>query len=280
MLISIEHRFVFVANVKCGSTAIARALRPYSDIVITETEYGKHESLADIQKRYSFIFSRTPIEKFVVFGVIRPPVDFVLSVYNSHKKKKFAGQPQSTAGVSFDEFWTVWRRDHGWMLLPQRQRFLDASGKLGVKFIVHYDCLERHLSQMFREAYDVALPLETPRANVSPRVLTADRLTADQVQRIRKIYAEDETMLRERTGVWLGGQPDVDRAAKVALRRTIARQRRGAFGADLAGSVMRRLRHTVMALEGGRALWWRAAGFRNEPATPLPAEAPVSGPRE
>lgn len=221
MIISIAHRFLFLANIRNASLAIEEALRPLGDIVMSETAFGKHDGLASIQQKYSFIFDQLPLDRFLIFGVMRNPVDFVLSVYNNHARDAFDDQPQSTKGMTFEEFWTEWRQAHRWMLVPQHERFLDKDGTMAVNFIVHFDKLETQLAQMFREAYGVELALDMQHLNVSPKVLTADQLSAAQIEDIETCYAEDIRLLNDSTGCWLGSFPGIGPEIQFRLRRDV-----------------------------------------------------------
>jgi hypothetical protein len=46
-----------------------------------------------------------------VFGVIRDPVDYVVSLYNSQQKPAFIGHPNYTGDISFEIFWDTWSND-------------------------------------------------------------------------------------------------------------------------------------------------------------------------
>jgi hypothetical protein len=221
MIISIAHRFIFLANIRNASLAIEVALRPLGDVIMSETAFGKHDGLARIQEKYSFIFDQLPVDRFLIFGIMRNPVDFVLSVYNNHARDAFDDQPQSTKGMTFEEFWTEWRQTHRWMLVPQHERFLDNEGKMAVNFIVHFDKLEMQLAQMFREAYGIELPLEIQHLNVSPKVLTADQLSPDQIEDVERVYAEDIRLLNDGTGRWLGSFPEIAPEIQFQLRRDV-----------------------------------------------------------
>ena len=43
MLLSLAHKFLFVANVKTASSSIEATLAPLAEIAIGETRFGKHE---------------------------------------------------------------------------------------------------------------------------------------------------------------------------------------------------------------------------------------------
>src|SRR5437762_13673078 len=104
MLLSLSHKFLFVANVKTASSSIERALRSKAEIAISETRFGKHENLSVISRTFAWVRQYVPDPEFFVFGVIREPVDWVLSLYNSHSKAQFDDLPHSRKGVPLDDF--------------------------------------------------------------------------------------------------------------------------------------------------------------------------------
>ena len=104
-MIGLQRQFIFVANLKSASTAIEVALRPISQIAILAPGDIKHQPLGLTLTRFKWLLDRFELEKFLIFGVIRDPIDFVISLYNSHREEKFKGNNALyTANLSFDEF--------------------------------------------------------------------------------------------------------------------------------------------------------------------------------
>src|ERR1700744_2290110 len=104
MLLSFSHKFIFVANLKSASTAIESAIGGKAEIKLSATKFGKHDGLSAISNKFAWIKRYVPYEEFFVFGVIRDPAAYLLSLYTSHQKPAFDGKQQSTKGLSFDEF--------------------------------------------------------------------------------------------------------------------------------------------------------------------------------
>ena len=191
MLISLQKRFVFIANLKTASTAIEAALRPEADIALVEPGVAKHQSFASIELRFSWLFSMVDVKDFLMFGIIRDPVDFVISLYNSHNDPKFKDSLELYAGTkSFSEFFDEWNARSTWQLSPQHERFLDSYGKVGANYIISYNNLARGLRYVsFRLGVPALLTL--PQENVSPNAINRDSLTAQQIQQIKERYSAD-----------------------------------------------------------------------------------------
>src|SRR2546423_8803536 len=102
MLLSLSHKFIFVANLKSASSSIERALAQYAEFRATKTNWGKHDDLSTISRKFGWIRKYVPREEFFVFGVIRDPVDFILSLYNFHSRSAFDGKKHSSKGITFD----------------------------------------------------------------------------------------------------------------------------------------------------------------------------------
>ena len=195
MLLSLNRRFIFVANLKTASSAIEAALSPKADIRFTQTQFGKHDPLSVISQKYAWVKRYVPYEDFYVFAVIRDPVDHLLSLYNSHQKDEFNGKVHSTKNMSFDEFLDVWC-GRSWQAKPQHQRFVDTHGRFKLSHLVLYEDLADEFGQICTR---LKLGwIELGRKNPSPAVLTRDDLTSAQVAQVKSRYAEDYACIRDR----------------------------------------------------------------------------------
>jgi hypothetical protein len=141
MLISLKHKFIFVANLKTASSSIEICLRPFCEIAIPQTGYGKHSTLAEMERRFPWVFGYIQRPDFFVFSVLRDPVDYIVSIYNSHKKKEFIGFTHYTDDKTFNEFYDSWKERRSWQLEPQSRRFVDSSGCVSIDYILDYDSL-------------------------------------------------------------------------------------------------------------------------------------------
>lgn len=201
MLISLSHRFVFIANVKTASTSIEAALRPYADIAISETRFGKHIGLAEIEKRFDFVFKKQPLSQFFVFAVVRDPVDMLVSVYSSHHKAEFKGERHYTGDLTFDQFLETFRKRQSWQLIPQVQRLRDKTGRLQVDYVIDFD----RLAAQFDETLSLIglPPTPLPVFNESPDVMSSSDVPAETRARIAEDYRRDIRIRRVMSGRWL-----------------------------------------------------------------------------
>jgi hypothetical protein len=68
MIISLRKKFIFVANIKVGSTSIERVLSSHAEISIPQVQFGKHMTLREIYNRFRWIFRRIPRNEFLYFA--------------------------------------------------------------------------------------------------------------------------------------------------------------------------------------------------------------------
>ena len=156
MLISLRKKFIFVANLKSASTAIEKQLRSVCEVAILQTRFGKHHGLADIERRFSWVFDYVPRDEMFIFGVIRDPVDFMISLYNFHRKEAFQGQPSYTGEMSFDAFMDDWTRRNSWQCRPQSDRFRNRKGVFDLDYLIDYARLDEQLADLGWNAIGVA----------------------------------------------------------------------------------------------------------------------------
>lgn len=194
MLISLSHKFIFVANLKSASSSIERALSPSAEFKATKTQWGKHDDLSAISKKFKWVRKYVPAKEFFIFGVIREPVDFVLSLYNFHTSPGFEGKGHSSKGLSFDEFWRGWC-SKSWQAKPQHRRFRDRQGQFQISHVVELSELAAEFPQICAR---VGVKATLPQVNVSPAVLSRADLTAEQISEIEGRYADDYEFIKNR----------------------------------------------------------------------------------
>ena len=194
MLISLNYKFIFVANIKTASNSIEKVLSPYSDICLTETRFEKHATLAEIERRFSWLFGLIKREEFFIFSVIRDPVDLVVSLYSSHTAPQFAGDPGLYTGeLQFSEFRSSWAARNAEQLRPQAYRFLNQQGELDLDYIISY----RNLIDGFRvigERLGILTDLEE-QVNVSPKCIARADLRDDDLDWIENHFFLDRAIL-------------------------------------------------------------------------------------
>lgn len=210
MIISLTHKFIFVANLKAASTGMEHHLKKFGEIAITKTAHGKHSNLSQIAQDFAWINRRVPFSEFFVFGVLRDPIDYLLSLYNSHQKDAFNGTKMSTRGISFEQYYRS-PEFHAWQRRPQSERLIDGRGRLAMSHLIRF-------SDMNTEYPAICKLLELPVAplgskNPSPKVATRADVSAEVAKDIAEVYASDYAL-------WHQGPRD-ERVAKMV--ETLAR---------------------------------------------------------
>jgi hypothetical protein len=106
MLIGVEKRFIFIANSKTASTSIEEALIPYAEINRVGSPQRKHIKWRDARKEYRFLFDLPSYNpgSFFKFGVVREPVEWVISWYN-YRLGNLGVESGVPHEMSFERFW-------------------------------------------------------------------------------------------------------------------------------------------------------------------------------
>jgi hypothetical protein len=193
MLISLDYKFIFIANLKTASSSVENALRRFSEIALVESRFEKHAPLSEIERRFSWAFDIVQRSELFKFSVIRDPVDYVLSIYNSHADQKFASDPALyTRGINFSEFRTRWAETNADQLLPQCNRFLSGDGTLGVDYIVSYD----NLADGFRfVTKKLGISAQLERVNASERYVNRPDLSSADIEWVNSQFQQDTYIL-------------------------------------------------------------------------------------
>jgi hypothetical protein len=194
MLLSLSHKFIFVANLKSASSSVERVLGQYAEFRITRTNWGKHDDLTTISKKFKWISKYVRPEEFFVFGVIRDPVDYILSLYNFHTSPGFDGKRHSSKGLSFAEFWNDWC-GRSWQAKPQHLRFVDRQGQFQIAHVIELSQLEAEFPRICRR---LGVQAVLPQVNISPTVLSRADLSSEQIGQIKLRYADDYAYIENR----------------------------------------------------------------------------------
>lgn len=190
MLISVEKKFIFVANTKAASSSVEHLLLPYSDICCLGTPKRKHIPMKQVLKRYPFLFEQPAYapNKFFRFGVMRHPLDWIKSWYRYRKGNKV--ENPLDADMNFSAFWNQkdWNiiRANGHKYL-QRQMFCSNQGELLMDVIIPHHRLSEMLPPIFEH-----LGIDAPLVQKNKSVLR-DAETIDEPlhSEIMEFYARD-----------------------------------------------------------------------------------------
>jgi len=198
MLISLDHKFIFIANLKAASTSIDALLAPYANIYINHTQCGKHDPIYDIEQKYNHLFvDGFERDKFFVFSSIREPLDFLKSQYFFHQDQAFENQISFTKNLSFDQFIEhYWKTDElRWEILPAWLR-LHNKKEFRCDYLINYSNLNSDLSFLIKH-FNLPVNIETnlKKYNVTQNKNTEITLSEETENFISKLYKLDEILL-------------------------------------------------------------------------------------
>ncbi|HWA89245.1 MAG TPA: sulfotransferase family 2 domain-containing protein [Rhizomicrobium sp.] len=195
MLLSLNKKFLFIANLKTASTSIERVLAPHAELRLTQSQYGKHQSFVEFAERFRWLLGVAGVEDLFVFGVIRDPVDYVLSIYNSHKREQFKeNQRLYTGDMDFARFITQWVPRNADQLKNQYLRFISAEGRLITNLLISYDKLDKGL-ELVADRLGIPELTKLPRANTSPEGAKRADLTQEQIDWIDQRFRKDKEFI-------------------------------------------------------------------------------------
>ncbi|MBV9991199.1 MAG: hypothetical protein JOZ72_07880 [Alphaproteobacteria bacterium] len=195
MLLSLNKKFLFIANLKTASTSIERVLSNHCELRLTQSNHAKHQTFIEFAERFKWMLSLTNVEDLFVFGVIRDPVDFVLSLYNSHKREQFKENPRLYTGdMDFARFITQWVPRNADQLKNQYLRFVSTEGRLITNLLISYDKIDAGL-EMVANRIGVPELTKLPRANASPSGMKRDELTREQIEWIEARFRRDREFI-------------------------------------------------------------------------------------
>ena len=197
MLLSLTKKFLFIANLKTASTSIERVLGPHSEIRLTQSRFGKHQSFSEFAERFRWLLNVANVNDLFIFGVMRDPVDHVLSLYNSHRVEQFRNSPKLyTGNMDFAQFISDWVPKNIDQLRPQHSRFTSAEGRLVANLLISFEKLETGMA-ILAERLQIKELLSLPKSNPSPPGITRSELRPDQLSWIESKFERDREFIEK-----------------------------------------------------------------------------------
>jgi hypothetical protein len=174
MIISIPHRFVFIAMPKCASTAVERALRPYASVFLGGTRL-KHIKLNDFEDFLEPMLQANSVDvsSFEIYALFREPVSWLHSWWRYRMRpellrEKHAQSRFYTGGVSFDEFVFEYVKKRpapfAWVG-TQEQMITGKGGKLDRVLLFRYEEIETFIHYLENR---IGAKLRLEMVNTSP----------------------------------------------------------------------------------------------------------------
>jgi hypothetical protein len=168
VLVFWKEALVFLAVPKTGTTALEGALAPRASMVLRDPPILKHTPVYRYRRFLAPYFGTAGGVELQTVAVVRHPVDWLGSWYRYRSRDDLAGHPNSTRGISFDDFVTEYMRGKpaSFATVGSQVKFLsDGNGTLSVDHLFRYEAQPR-LIAFLEERLQVRLNL--PRLNVSP----------------------------------------------------------------------------------------------------------------
>lgn len=195
MLLSLTKKFLFIANLKTASTSIERVLSPHAEIRLTQSRFGKHQSFSEFAERFKWILNCVNVNELFIFGVMRDPTDYVLSLYNSHRVEQFRDTPKLyTGNMDFSQFIEQWVPKNADQLRPQYSRFTSAEGRIVANLILSFDRLAEGMP-LVAEKLQIKELLNLPKSNPSPSGIGRGDLSREQLAWIDGRFTKDREFM-------------------------------------------------------------------------------------
>ncbi|WP_370401440.1 gamma-glutamyl kinase [Sulfitobacter sp. JB4-11] len=189
MLVFFKERLAFLSVPKTGTTAYEAALAPRADMVITEPPMLKHAPVYRYNRFIRPMFLKVCDAELELMAVMREPVSWLGSWYRYRQRPFMKGKPNSTHGISFDEFVLAYMKGNkpGFADVGSQLNFMKAQPNgTGITHYFRYEDQSR-LQQFLSDRLDVSLDLK--RENVSPAIPLS--LSPDVERRFKRKFAEE-----------------------------------------------------------------------------------------
>lgn len=189
MLVFYKERLAFLSVPKTGTTAYESALAPRADMVISEPPMLKHAPVYRYNRFIRPMFQHVCDVELELMAVMREPISWLGSWYRYRQRHYTKGKPNSTHGVSFDEFVLAYMKG-------KKPEFADVGSQLNFMKaqpngteVTHYFRYENQprLQAFLSDRLGVTLDLK--RENVSPAMPLS--LSSDVETRFRRKFAEE-----------------------------------------------------------------------------------------
>ncbi|MDG1170982.1 MAG: gamma-glutamyl kinase [Sulfitobacter sp.] len=189
MLVFYKERLAFLSVPKTGTTAYEAALAPRADMVISEPPMLKHAPVYRYNRFIRPMFERVCDVELEVMAVMREPVSWLGSWYRYRQRPFMAGKPNSTHGISFDDFVLAYMKGNkpGFADVGSQFQFMKSQPNgTGVTHFFRYEDQPR-LKSFLEDRLKLELVLN--RENESPKM---DLVLSDDVaERFRRKCAEE-----------------------------------------------------------------------------------------
>ena len=189
MLVFYKERLAFLSVPKTGTTAYEAALAPRADMVISEPPMLKHAPVYRYNRFIRPMFEKVCDTQLELMAVMREPVSWLGSWYRYRQRPFMEGKPNSTHGISFDDFVLAYMKGDkpGFADVGSQYQFMKSQPNgTGITHYFRYEDQPR-LKAFLEDRLQITLTLT--RENESPRMPL--QLSDDVAQRFRRKCAEE-----------------------------------------------------------------------------------------
>jgi hypothetical protein len=189
MLVFYKERLAFLSVPKTGTTAYEVALAPRADMVISEPPMLKHAPVYRYNRFIRPMFERVCDVELELMAVMREPVSWLGSWYRYRQRPFMEGKPNSTHGISFDDFVLAYMKGNkpGFADVGSQFQFMKSQPNgTGITHFFRYEDQPR-LQSFLQDRLGVVLNLT--RENVSPAIEL--NLSEDVAQRFKRKFEEE-----------------------------------------------------------------------------------------
>lgn len=167
MLVFWEHRLVFLATPKTGSTAIESALESLAAIAVTRPPLLKHTNVQRY-RRFMGPYLRTASgEEFETVALMREPRAWLGSWYR-YRRREAVEAGKGTHDITFEEFVRAYASDPqpAFADVGSQERFFRPRNGEGIDHLFRYEEIDRFIAFLEdRLGCEITLPV----LNVSPK---------------------------------------------------------------------------------------------------------------
>ena len=189
MLVFYKERLAFLSVPKTGTTAYEAALASRADLVISEPPMLKHAPVYRYNRFIRPLYKNVCDVEMELMAVMREPISWLGSWYRFRARPFMDGKPNSTKGISFDEFVLAYMKGDkpGFADVGSQANFMKTQPNgTGITYHFRYEDQPR-LQDFLQDRLGVSL--ELTRENVSPQMEL--KLSSEVEKRFRRKFAEE-----------------------------------------------------------------------------------------
>ena len=189
MLVFYKERLAFLSVPKTGTTAYEAALASRADLVISEPPMLKHAPVYRYNRFIRPLYKNACDVEMELMAVMREPISWLGSWYRFRARPFMDGKPNSTKGISFDEFVLAYMKGDkpGFADVGSQANFMKTQPN-GTGITYHFRYEDQPRLQAFLEDR-LGVSLELTRENVSPQMEL--KLSSEVEKRFRRKFAEE-----------------------------------------------------------------------------------------